>query len=105
MIMKKIALNIPERFVVISLLPEKGNFETLKTVDALRELIYPSEEEVKKFEIKQNAETISWNQEALKSIEYEFSDIQLKMIQGNLSGLSDKEELAYNQFLLYKKFE
>ena len=103
--MKKIVLNIPERFILIGLLPEKGNFETLKTVDALRELIYPSEEEVGKFEIKQNKETISWNQEALKFIEYEFTLIQLKMIQDNLSELSDKEELAYTQFLLYKKFE
>ena len=99
-----IQLNIPERFMLIELLPEMGNFVTLKTVELLKENIYPSEEEVNTYEIKQDDKIISWNKEAINMIDLEFTDVQIKFLISKFTDLSDKDELKYTQFILYKKF-
>jgi len=100
----KIKLNIPERLILVNLLPDKGSFDNLSIVDALREKLYPTQEEVKEYEIKQEEERIFWNTDGLKQKDFEFTDQEAGFIKKRLTELSDKEELDYNQYLIYKRF-
>ena len=98
-------LNVQERLTLVNLLPEKGNFVTMKTIEGLRDLLYPSEEEGKKFEIKQQGNNISWNEEGSKGIEMKFTKAQKELLEESLGKLDEKEELTFAQYSVYKKFK
>jgi hypothetical protein len=98
-------LNVQERLTAVNLLPEKGNFETMKTIEALRSVLYPSEEEIIKFEIKQESNNIRWNAEGAKPIPFKFTKVQKDLLVAALDKLNEKEELTFAQYTLYKKFK
>lgn len=98
-------LNVQERLTLVNLLPEKGNFQTMKTIDTLKSLLYPSEEEGKKFEIKQTGNNISWNPEGAKPIEIKLSKVQKDMLQTSLEELDEKAELTFPHYTVFKKFK
>lgn len=98
-------LNVQERLTTVNVLPEKGNFETMKIIEALRKILYPSEEEVKTFEIKQSGNNISWNLEGAKGVVLKFTKAQKEFILKTLNELSDKKEVTLAQYEIYKKFK
>ena len=98
-------LNIQERLTLVNVIPEKGNFETQKLIEALKELLYPSEEETKTFEIKQLEKTISWNKEGSDGVEIKLTKGHTDLLKKRLTTLSDKEELDYPQYLIFKRFK
>ena len=98
-------LNVQERLTLVNLLPEKGNFATMKTIEGLRDVLYPSEEETKKFDIKQKGNNISWNEDGAKEIEIKLSKAQTDLIVESLDKLDEKEELNFAQYSVYKKFK
>ena len=100
----KVQLNIPERLILIGLLPEKGSFDTMKMIDSLRDSLYPSEEEVKEFEIVQTEETIKWNLKAVQPKEIEFTEKQVEFFKESFNEVSEKKELTLQQFAVSKKF-
>jgi len=97
-------MNIQERLVLVGLLPEKGNFDTMSAVESLRVKLYPTEKEVKEFEIVQDEKAIRWNQKAVVPVTIDFSDAQTEILKSKFKDLSDKDELSLDQFSLYKKF-
>ena len=101
----KIKISVPERYILIQVLPPKGNFETMLTLESLSKILYPSEEEVKKFEIEVKDDRIAWGKKALEPIELEFTDAQVELIIAELDKKSEADDLDFNQFLLYKKFK
>jgi len=101
----KVKLNIPERYLLIQIIPQQGNFETMSTIEALTKVLYPSEVEVKKYGVKVEGERIVWNEEAADLIELEFTDKQKELIIKELDNKSENEKLDFNQYLLYKKFK
>ena len=98
-------LNIQERLTLVNVIPEKGNFETQKLIEALKELLYPSEEETKKFAIKQLEKTISWNKEGSEGIEIKLTKGMTDLFVKRMTALSEKEELDYPQYLIFKRFK
>lgn len=100
----KIKLNIPERFILVNLLPDKGNFENLAIVDSLRVKLYPTQKEIKEYDVKQEGDRISWNDKGLKQTEVEFTEQEISFVKKRFTELSDKNELDFNQFLLFKRF-
>lgn len=98
-------LNIRERYVLIGVIPERGNFETMSTIESIQKLLYPSEKEVKEFGIKQEAEAIRWNQKGELSVEIEFSETQLTLIKKTLETLSEKDNLSMSQYQIFKKLK
>lgn len=98
-------LNIQERLVLVNLVPEKGNFETMSIVEDLRKLLYPTETEVKKFEIKQSENSIQWNIEGAKQIEINITDGQLNVLEEVFKTLDEKKELTFDQYSLFKKIK
>lgn len=101
----KINLNIPERYLIIQVIPQTGNFETMSTIEALTKVLYPSEEEVKKYEIEVKEDRIVWGKNATDLIEMEFTEKQVELIMSQLNSKSEDGQLDFGQYLLYKKFK
>jgi len=99
----KVKLNIQDRFVLISLLPEKGNFQTMSTIEGLQKL-YPTQEEVKEFNIVQDQQRVSWNEKGAEPKEFEFTDNEVDVILEQFKERNDKDEITMTQYAVYKKF-
>ena len=97
--------NVQERLVMVNSLPEKGNFETMKTIEALRDIFYPSEEEVEKFSIKQDGNNLSWNAEGGKGIPIKLTKAQKEFMVSTFEKLSEKEELTFQHYGVFKKLK
>lgn len=97
-------LNVQERLTLVNLLPEKGNFTTMSIVETLKDILYPSEAEVKKFELKQTERILTWNEEGSKGVEIEISEMQSKMLSEKLEELSGNDDLDVNQYQMLKRF-
>lgn len=97
-------LNIYERIVLVNVLPEKGSFETVKMIDALRNLLYPSEKEIKQFEIVQEDKSLKWNKKAMEEKELPFTVMEKAFIIKEFEKLSKSELLTVDHYKIYQKF-
>jgi len=89
----------------VNLVPEKGNFVTMSMVETLRELLYPSEAEVKKFDLKQSDRVLTWNSEGSKKVEVKITDPQKKFMMDILEKLSEGDNLDFQQYSIYKRLK
>ena len=103
--MKKIGFSIPERYVLIQLLPTTGNFETMSTLEALTKILYPSEIEVKKYNIEVKEDMIAWGKNASDLTELEFTEKQIALIINQLDDNSKNDKLDFKQYIIYKKIK
>jgi len=95
-------LNVNERLVIVGILPEKGNFKTMTTVENAKRVLHLSEEEVKEFELKQQGDNLAWNKKGADKIELEISELGTEMIMEAFEELDKKEELTAFHFSVYK---
>jgi hypothetical protein len=98
-------LNVQERLTLSRLLPEKGNFETMTAVENLRQILFLTEEEVEKVELKQTENAITWNEQGAERIEIEVSSKGKELLMSELEKLDEKEELDALQFAIFKRFK
>jgi len=98
-------LNIQERLTLVNLVPEKGSFVTMSIVEGLRLVLYPSEVEVKKFDLKQNERVLTWNDEGTKRVEIKLSDLQRKFLMDILEERSQENDLDFQQYTTYKRLK
>ena len=54
-------LTVWERFKLLQILPERGDYLTLKIVRKMRESLSFSEEEMETYQFKQDGERMMWN--------------------------------------------
>lgn len=97
-------LNIAERVQLIAILPNVGNYATLKIVRELREELSFTEKDHEDFGITYSADgkTVSWNKDGLK--DFEFGKVSTKVIVDKLKELDSKEALTQDLYPLYEKF-
>jgi predicted transcriptional regulator YheO len=96
-------LNVNERLVIVGVIPEKGTFKTMSTVEKLRKILHLSEEEVKEYELVQKEEQLSWNKKGIERKEIEISELGMEMIMDSFDKLDKAEELIYlHQYPVYK---
>ncbi len=93
-----------ERLTLRGVLPEKGDFVTFKAVRELHEMLSFNEDEIERFNLKQEEGQITWNAEADTPREFTFSKTQSKVITDALKALNDKGEINADNFGLYEKF-
>ena len=97
-------LNIPERLTMVNLLPEKGSFATLKTIETLKNALYPSEKEVKKYEIKQSGNNLSWNKKGIEEqVDIEITEGMRDIIINALEELDKKEQATSAHFYMHER--
>ena len=98
-------LNVQERLILSKIIPEKGNFETMDTVEKLKEALFLTEKEVEEFELKQTDTAITWNESGSKQNEVELSIKGKALLVNALEDLDKKEELNAQQFAIFKLFK
>jgi len=97
-------LEVRERLVLLSILPEQGNFITLKVVRKLRESLSFSEEELKTYKFVQEEGRVSWDDKAEQSKLVEIGTQAKIIIQDALKKLDEEKKLKDEHYTLYEKF-
>lgn len=104
-------LTLPERFQTMMVLPDAGNFATLKILRKLREALAPSEKEVEDFGITTEENQIRWNPEKVldadgkhRTAEIEIGKKATSIIVEALEKLDVTKKLTAQHFSIYEKF-
>ncbi len=97
-------LNVGERLVLLSILPEESNFVTLKIVRELKEKLSFSEEELKAYNFKQEGNSVKWDATVDTNKEIAIGEKQTDLIKDALKKLNDANKLKQEHFGLYEKF-
>ena len=98
-------LNIAERVALLQILPETGDFITLKILREMQLNIGFSEEDYKIFKIKTEENRVSWDPvEGLKEVEIEFGEKAIEIVKEALTKLDGEKKLIPNLFTVYEKF-
>lgn len=97
-------LQVGERLVLLSVLPQEGDFTTLKIIRELRESLSFTEEEHKTYNFKQEGNLVIWNKEKDVSKEVKVGEKANDIIVEALKKLNDERKLRDEHFSLYEKF-
>ena len=97
-------LDVRERLVLLSVLPQEGNFITLKVVRKLREGLSFSEEELKQYNFVQGEGTVTWDDKVEQSKEIEIGEKAMDIIKEALKKLNEDKKLKDEHFSIYEKF-
>jgi len=101
----KTKLNVAERLTLVQIIPEKGNFKTMRTVETVKNTLYLSDEEREEFEVEQTGLNLKWNEKGSEAREVSFNDFGLELIMEAFERLDKAEALTSPQYLLYKHFK
>ena len=102
--MEEKKLNLGERIALLGILPKEGNYITLKIVKELQMALSPSEEEFKEFGIKQNGETVTWNNKGIIEKGIPIGEKATDIIKDALDKLDKDKKLTVQHMSLYEKF-
>ena len=97
-------LGVAERLRLLSVLPEKGNFITLKIVRELRETLSFDEAELTSLGFVTKGPRLEWNVAAEKIKDVPMGPQATDLIRSALKDLDDREALDAGTSLLYEKF-
>jgi len=99
-------LNMYERFVASSLLPEKASFSEWKIINDLKNELAPTEAELKAIDLKPlpDAGGVTANWGAVKEKEIVFGETTERIIVNALKKLDKESGLLVEHLSLYEKF-
>ena len=99
----KVELTFGDRlYLLMSVPPQEGNFVTIKTIREIRQKIEFSEEEILKYEIKSEADTVSWKENVEQ--EYEFGEVAVGIIMSAFKKIDDDGKVTIQMIPLFDKF-
>jgi len=103
----KVKLNAFERLVVMGLLPQTGNFATLKIVTEANLMLGPTDEESVLLGLDPTPEggvmaRLGWDKVPEK--EFTFKETLLGIIKDALTKLDEENKLTMEHFRVYEKF-
>lgn len=95
-------LNVAERLLILGLdtLPAQGNLVTMRMLAKLMEKVGFKEEEIEKYEIKQEGTTVTWKGNP-DPVEVNLSDAQKEMVK---KALEQSDTLTLRHTLLADRF-
>jgi hypothetical protein len=98
-------LNIPDRLLLLGVIPKQGNFLTLKIVKDLIDKISFSSKELEEYQLTEKNGQVNWKTD---KTDYE-KDIELSgpekaVIIDALKNLDGKKELTLDMLRIYDKF-
>jgi len=97
-------LNIEERLTLMQVLPERGNFETMDTVDKLLSTLKLKEEEVKKYKFREEQGRAYWDLSGNERVELPVSKMGESFLIKCLERLDKEEKLTPQMFQIFKRF-
>ena len=112
-------LNVPERLILLQVVPKEGSFLTLKVIRDLTSTLALSDEEFKEFNVLQDKSQptlespegedigpnkITWNEKGLEEREVEIGEKATDIIVEALKKLDQDKKLEQRHLSLYEKF-
>lgn len=97
-------LNVLDRVTLLSILPEQGDYLTLKIVRKLRESLAFEEEEISRLNIQQADGRITWDATADEGKEISIGEKAQDIIVGCLEKLNKEKKLTEQHYILYEQF-
>jgi hypothetical protein len=97
-------LRVIERAIALSLLPEQGDFSTLKIIQEAKLNLALKESEIEEFAFKIEEGQMKWNLKGEEEREIELSKTAIQLIAEKLLDLDAKKELKPAQLSTYEKF-
>jgi hypothetical protein len=95
---------VSERFALLSVLPEKGNYATLRIVGELRNELSFSEDELKKIKFVQEGNVAKWDN-GVNLVKYvHIGDVAANLIGDCLREMDNKGTLTLNHISLCDRF-
>lgn len=104
--LKKVPLDVGERFAVLQLLPEKASFTNMKLIRDLRDALVLSPEEEEDVGFVQNGDHLKWDGEKAKEhiAGIPFDPKTYVLVMEALEKLDKEEALEARHTTLYEKF-
>lgn len=100
----KAKLSIIERVKLLEILPQEGNFLTLRMVQELKRKVGFDAEELVRIEFKQDEREAHWNPDRDSGLEREFLQPEIDLITAALRRLDKAEKLTEHYLPLYTLF-
>jgi len=97
-------LKVLDRITLLGLLPEKGDFTTLKIVRQLREDLSFSEIEHELLSLQQTDGRLTWNPQADEGKEVEIGAKASVLIEDQLKKLDKEKQLTSQHMSVYEMF-
>ena len=97
-------LDVKERINLLSILPQEGNFVTLKVIRQLRESLSFSEDEHKQYKFVHEESRVTWDDKVEQVKEIEIGEKATDIITEALKKLNDDKKLTDEHFTIYEKF-
>jgi len=95
---------LKERYLLLNALPEQGDFRTIKTIAALRDELFVSEQEVIDFKIVADGDRIIWDTTCEKPKVIDIGPIATTIIVDTLKAMDAEKKLTIDYVPLYEKF-
>jgi len=99
-------LGIVERITLLQILPQQGDFLTLRILHELRQALSFTEQETEEFglEIDPDKQLVRWNQKATREADIPIGPMAASLVVGTLRDLDKAAKLTENHLSLYEKF-
>lgn len=97
-------LSVAERLGILSILPVRGDYITLKVLNQLRMNLAFSEKELKEYGIIEDKETerVNWNSDV--TVDIPIGEVASDLVVNAFVDLDKRKELPANLLELYEKF-
>lgn len=104
--LKKVSLDVGERFAVLQLLPEKAGFTNMKLIRDLRDALILTPEEEEAVGFVQNGDQLKWEADKVEEnvADIPFDPKTFVMVMVALEKLDKEEALESRHTTLYEKF-
>ena len=96
-------LSVNDRIILLGIIPQQGDFTTLKIIRDMREELSFSEEDHKILKFRQEETMVYW-EEGLEDKEINFGEKATDIIVDAFKKLNDQKKLRIEHMELYEKF-
>lgn len=94
-----------ERILIPSILRKESDYKSLIVTNDLKKKVQLTQDEIKKFELRTEGQSLVWNEKGAKSIiEYDLTEFEKLEIKLALQKLDQEKKLSSELISLYDKF-
>ena len=97
-------LTIKYRLLLMNILPDNGNYDTLKIVRKQQDLLGITEDEHKRLKVKRVGDIIQWDESQDEPVEIEIGEVAGHIIKRELTRLDSDGQLQMEFLPLYEHF-
>lgn len=89
-------LTISDRLQLARLYPQKESLKNQILIKDIQEKVKITQEELEKYEIKEDKGLILWNKEKAEEKAVDFTDMEIALLREQIKSLDEKKEVTQN---------